>query len=369
MTLTIELPDNKEAALRAKAQEQGVSAEQYVQQYSTGIWSGSQPFQTPLASLSDKRLRVKCKACRSRGDDSHMVKISPWAILCAVLLAPLCFSQGRFVQNTNGTEILRAVVMEDFRVHESGGQSLYGFRQYKDISHIDAIKDISRQIDEWLEHGRRPAFSQLPALQIQQNNAGIILLFATYWAGKHLDATQALILDDHARLNLSAKAVSEFSGYLARAQKQDPAFIAEYDQAKPFLDLPPRDDAGFVQFIATRAPPSDFHIYDASQLIIRYRQNEVAVESAMRGQRITVQGIATDIAEDIFDQPYVVVGAQMWGIRAGFAKSSEPDLVALHRGMSVVVTGTVSGFLLGSMQLEDCKLLPPADIQAASQGR
>jgi methionyl-tRNA synthetase len=32
MTLTLELPDSKEAALRAKAQEQGVSAEQYVQQ-------------------------------------------------------------------------------------------------------------------------------------------------------------------------------------------------------------------------------------------------------------------------------------------------------------------------------------------------
>jgi hypothetical protein len=32
MTLTLELPDSKEAALRAKAQEQGVSTEQYVQQ-------------------------------------------------------------------------------------------------------------------------------------------------------------------------------------------------------------------------------------------------------------------------------------------------------------------------------------------------
>jgi hypothetical protein len=31
MTLTLELPDNKEAALKAKAQAQGVSAEQYVQ--------------------------------------------------------------------------------------------------------------------------------------------------------------------------------------------------------------------------------------------------------------------------------------------------------------------------------------------------
>ena len=32
MTLTLELPDNKEAALKAKAQAQGLSAEQYVQQ-------------------------------------------------------------------------------------------------------------------------------------------------------------------------------------------------------------------------------------------------------------------------------------------------------------------------------------------------
>jgi hypothetical protein len=31
MTLILELPDNKEAALKAKAQAQGVSAEQYVQ--------------------------------------------------------------------------------------------------------------------------------------------------------------------------------------------------------------------------------------------------------------------------------------------------------------------------------------------------
>ncbi len=31
MTLVLELPDNKEAALKAKAQAQGVSAEQYVQ--------------------------------------------------------------------------------------------------------------------------------------------------------------------------------------------------------------------------------------------------------------------------------------------------------------------------------------------------
>lgn len=32
MTLTLELPDRKEAALKAKAQAHGVSAEQYVQQ-------------------------------------------------------------------------------------------------------------------------------------------------------------------------------------------------------------------------------------------------------------------------------------------------------------------------------------------------
>ena len=32
MTLILELPDSKEAALKAKAQAQGVSAEQYVQQ-------------------------------------------------------------------------------------------------------------------------------------------------------------------------------------------------------------------------------------------------------------------------------------------------------------------------------------------------
>jgi hypothetical protein len=32
MTLTLELPDSKEAVLRAKAREQGMSAEQYVQQ-------------------------------------------------------------------------------------------------------------------------------------------------------------------------------------------------------------------------------------------------------------------------------------------------------------------------------------------------
>ncbi len=31
MTLILEMPDNKEAALKAKAQAQGVSAEQYVQ--------------------------------------------------------------------------------------------------------------------------------------------------------------------------------------------------------------------------------------------------------------------------------------------------------------------------------------------------
>jgi hypothetical protein len=31
MTLILELPDNKEAALKAKAQAQGISAEQYVQ--------------------------------------------------------------------------------------------------------------------------------------------------------------------------------------------------------------------------------------------------------------------------------------------------------------------------------------------------
>jgi hypothetical protein len=32
MTLILELPDNKEAALKAKAQAQGISAEQYVEQ-------------------------------------------------------------------------------------------------------------------------------------------------------------------------------------------------------------------------------------------------------------------------------------------------------------------------------------------------
>jgi tRNA_anti-like len=264
-----------------------------------------------------------------------MFKIGGRSIICAFLLAPLCFGQSRFIQNTHGTEMLRAVVMEDFRVHESGGKSLYGFAKYKDIGHIDAIRDISREIDEWLDHGDRPAFSQSSAQPVQVNDESIICLFMTYWAGKHFDATRVLILDDHARLNLSPKAIPELAGYFARAKKQDPAFIAEYDQAKPFLDLPSRDDPAFVRFVTPVPPPSGFHIYDASQLIISYRQNEVAVESAMKGQRITVHGIATDIAEDIFDQPYIVVGAQMWGIRAGFAKSSEGDLVTLHRGMSV----------------------------------
>jgi hypothetical protein len=38
MTLIVELPDKKEAALKAKAESQGVSPEQYAAKLLIGIW-------------------------------------------------------------------------------------------------------------------------------------------------------------------------------------------------------------------------------------------------------------------------------------------------------------------------------------------
>jgi hypothetical protein len=54
MTLILELPDSKEAALKAKAQAQGVSAEQYVQQMVDRDLEG--PAMSPSKAASSRHI-------------------------------------------------------------------------------------------------------------------------------------------------------------------------------------------------------------------------------------------------------------------------------------------------------------------------
>jgi methionyl-tRNA synthetase len=65
MTLTLERPDSKEAALRAKAQEQGVSAEQYVQQ----ILDRDLEQSTPSTVSSDPFWQTFTRQMRSLPDE------------------------------------------------------------------------------------------------------------------------------------------------------------------------------------------------------------------------------------------------------------------------------------------------------------
>jgi hypothetical protein len=210
-----------------------------------------------------------------------MFKIGGRSIICATFVVGSCFAQPRPVPDQNGINTVRAVALDDFHARSAGG-SLFNYSvitaQYPDDEVVD-------QVDRWFSTGTSPYFVS--------TTGGQMILFVAYWTGTQLDTSRG-----------KTPSAADFKPYMDRVKSHDPSFVQAYAKWQKALNLPAEIPYAALEKRKTLTPAltSNFHIYDATQLIIRYRQNEVAVESAMKGQRIIVHGIATDIAEDIFDR-------------------------------------------------------------------
>ncbi|MBX3735608.1 MAG: hypothetical protein KF715_02875 [Candidatus Didemnitutus sp.] len=106
--------------------------------------------------------------------------------------------------------------------------------------------------------------------------------------------------------------------------------------------------AAAVQPATAPAPKQDsLATIDAETLYKAYEANEVAADEQFKGKTIKVSGVINDIAKDIMDNPYVILGDDI-GVQCTFPDREDyrKRLAQLKKGESITVTGTVEGKML-----------------------
>lgn len=95
-----------------------------------------------------------------------------------------------------------------------------------------------------------------------------------------------------------------------------------------------------------------------SELNRAYQGNEVAADEQFRGNLVMFDCRVGGISKDIADEPYLTIqtGEYLHDIQAKFDASHNGELAQLRVGMRVRIIGRVSGMILGSVILEDCRL-------------
>lgn len=94
------------------------------------------------------------------------------------------------------------------------------------------------------------------------------------------------------------------------------------------------------------------------QLLHAYAVNQIAADSTYKGTVILLTGRVKQIATDIVDNPYVLIGDEdrPVSIQAVFSVREKGRLAALHREDRVTARCRVAGKILFSIVLNDCEL-------------
>jgi hypothetical protein len=83
-------------------------------------------------------------------------------------------------------------------------------------------------------------------------------------------------------------------------------------------------------------------------LVESYDSNEVASDMEYKGRRIRVSGTVVDIAKDITDDAYIIVGprAKFRAVQCLFERGDTAQAARLRKGQAITVDGDVSGLMM-----------------------
>ena len=90
-----------------------------------------------------------------------------------------------------------------------------------------------------------------------------------------------------------------------------------------------------------------------------YLENEVTADDDFQGKGVVFEAEIADIARGAFSRPYAFFPSaegSVTGITCYFS-NKDPNLRRIRKGQAVRVRGTVKGFLMQDVILEDCDIL------------
>ncbi len=99
------------------------------------------------------------------------------------------------------------------------------------------------------------------------------------------------------------------------------------------------------------------YVISANRLYQEYEYNEVSANYKYKGKIVLVSGTMQDIGNDLFGDPYIVIGGSGFldGVQCSFNKSETLSIARLFKGQNVRIKGEVSG-KLGNVQVKNCSL-------------
>lgn len=90
-----------------------------------------------------------------------------------------------------------------------------------------------------------------------------------------------------------------------------------------------------------------------------YLENEITADDDFRGKTVVFEAPIADIARGAFSRPYAFfpsAESSVTGLTCYFS-NKDPNLRKIRKGLTVKVRGTVKGFLMQDVVLEDCDIL------------
>ena len=90
-----------------------------------------------------------------------------------------------------------------------------------------------------------------------------------------------------------------------------------------------------------------------------YLENEITADDDFRGKAVVFEAPIADIARGAFSRPYAFfpsAESSVTGLTCYFS-NKDPNLRKIRKGLTVKVRGTVKGFLMQDVVLEDCDIL------------
>jgi hypothetical protein len=94
----------------------------------------------------------------------------------------------------------------------------------------------------------------------------------------------------------------------------------------------------------------------ATQLILEYKDNEVAADQRYKGKRLRTNGIVSDIKKDIVDDIYVTLGSgaefEIPELMAYFPDSLENKAAGLRKGQELTVECDCEGLMINIVMKE-----------------
>jgi len=107
-----------------------------------------------------------------------------------------------------------------------------------------------------------------------------------------------------------------------------------------------------------KAPAISVPQVSARELSRAYNANEVAANDQYKNKRIKVVGGIADIKENLWGSPVVSLeGCEIFqSVDCTFSNAARSELAALRKGRRAYIKGTVTGMIMGSVQMDNCSI-------------